>query len=344
MVKVTILGAGVTGMMIAGSLPRHHDITIVAEYLPGDYDTKEWASPWAGAIWVGVHDSAPREQTMQLEGLMGLWRLAETNPESSVRQIKMTEIMDRGSKSEVWYAHKVPNFRFLSGQDLPEGTIYGMEYKTAVLTPQKFLLWLYERLRKRGIEFLRTRVSALADLKGLGHDVLINATGIGAETLVDVQEKNLVMNRLQCVVAKAPDTYNQLFIRRGHGGYYSTAFSRGDGTVYCGGVLTQEDRSLAVSEDQRNTICRNAHLNQPHVFPSPDPKDWPILHDHVGLYATMDSKVGGVRCEKETIDGQRVVHAYGQNAGGYGYSFGLAREVVRLTEDYLFELPASSKI
>ncbi|CAI0642181.1 unnamed protein product [Colletotrichum noveboracense] len=344
MVKVTILGAGVTGMMIAGSLPRHYDITIVAEYLPGDYDTKAWASPWAGAIWVGVHDSAPREQTMQLEGLMGLLKLAETNPVSSVRQVKMTEIMDRGSKSDVWYAHKVPSFRFLSGEDLPEGAIYGMEYKTVVLTPQKFLLWFYERLQKRGIEFRRTKVSALADLKGLGHDVLINATGIGAETLEDVQEKNLVMNRLQCVVAKAPYTYNQLFIRRGHGGYYSTAFSRGDGTVYCGGVVTQGDRSLAVSEEQRNTICRNAHLNQPHVFPSPNPSDWPIIYDHVGLYATMDSKIGGARCERETIDGQRVIHAYGQNAGGYGYSFGLAREVVKLTEDYLFELPASSKI
>ncbi|KAH7240448.1 hypothetical protein MRS44_013042 [Fusarium solani] len=85
MVKVTILGAGVTGMMAAASLPRNYNVTIVAEHLPGDYDTKEWASPYAGAIWVGVYQSSPWEQKMQLEGLMGLLRLAETNPESSVR-------------------------------------------------------------------------------------------------------------------------------------------------------------------------------------------------------------------------------------------------------------------
>ncbi|CAH0021052.1 unnamed protein product [Clonostachys rhizophaga] len=344
MVKVTILGAGVTGMMAAASLPRNYNVTIVAEHLPGDYDTKEWASPYAGAIWVGVHQSSPREQKMQLEGLMGLLRLAETNPESSVRQIEMTEIMDRGTKADVWYAGKVPDFRFLSDEELPIGAIYGMKYKTVVLTPQKFLTWLYERLQARGIKFRRTRVSSLADLKGLGHDILINASGIGAENLKDVMEKNLTPWRLQCVVAKAPPTYDRLFIRRGDKGYYSTAFARLDGTVYVGGVLTENDRDLSISEEQRKKICQNAHNNQPDVFPSPDPKDWPILYDHVGVYATMDRRFCGVRCEKEVVDGQRVIHAYGQNAGGYVYSFGLAREVVSLTEDYIYELPAAGKL
>lgn len=38
------------------------------------------------------------------------------------------------------------------------------------------------------------------------------------------------------MVAKT-ENYNRLFIRRGPNGYYSTAFSRIDGTVYCGGRL-----------------------------------------------------------------------------------------------------------
>lgn len=241
-------------MMAAASLPRNYNVTIVAEHLPGDYDTKEWASPFAGAIWVGVHQSSPREQKMQLEGLMGLLRLAETNPESSVRQIEMTEIMDRGTKEDVWYAGKIPEFRFLSKEELPKGAIYGMKYKTVVLTPQKFLTWLYKRLQARGIKFRRTRVYSLAELKGLGHDVLINASGIGAEGLKDVMEKNLTPWRLQCVVAKAPPTYDRLFIRRGDRGYYSTAFSRLDGTVYVGGVLTENDRDLSISEEQRKKV------------------------------------------------------------------------------------------
>lgn len=58
----------------------------------------------------------------------------------------------------------------------------------------------------------------------------------------------------------------------------------------------------------------------------------------------MDPEVGGVRCEKEITGGQRVVHVYGQNAGGYVYSFGLAREVVNMVEDYLYELPVQQKL
>lgn len=348
-------------MMAASAFPRHYDITIIAEHLPGDYRTKEWASPWAGAIWVGVHDSSPREQQMQLEGLAGLLKLAKTNPGSSVRQIEMTEIMDRGSKDDVWYAGKIPNFRFMAADELPEGALYGMKYTTVVLTPQVFLLWLYERLQKRGIKFRRVKISRLSDLGGLGHDVLINASGIGSATLKDSPEKNLVINRLQCVVSKAPH-YDRLFIRRGPNGYYSTAFSRLDGTVYVGGVLTQGEHDMAIYDEQRDLvslihrglpfavkreltfgkICKNAHMNQPDVFPSPDPKKWPILYDHVGCWVTLNN--AGVKCEKEIVDEQKVIHAYGQNAGGYVYSFGLAREVVKLAESYLYGVPVTGKL
>lgn len=268
--KVTILGSGfvpcsssqllantrvpsITGMTVAASLPLDYEVTIIAQHLPGDPNTKEWSSPWAGAIWVGVHASHPAEQKMQLEGFAGLWRLAGTHPESSARRIEMTEIMDRGEKGDVWYAGKLPGFRFLSKDALPEGAIYGMKYWTVVLTPQKFLPWMYERLKARGVKFLRTRVSALSELQGLGHDVLVNAAGFGAQTLQDVREKNLKSWRLQCVVANN-DTYNRLFIRRGPNGYYSTAFSRLDGTVYCGGVLTEDTDGETISEEDRATV------------------------------------------------------------------------------------------
>lgn len=119
---------------------------------------------------------------------MGFLRLADTNPESSVRQIEMTETMVRGTKEDVWYAGNAPDFRFLSKEELPDGVIYGMKHKTVVLTRTKFVIWLCERLQARGIKFKRTRVYSLADLKGLGHDILINASGIRAENLKDVME------------------------------------------------------------------------------------------------------------------------------------------------------------
>jgi hypothetical protein len=40
-----------------------------------------------------------------------------------------------------------------------------------------------------------------------------------------------------------------------------------------------------------------------------------------------------VRVEKEVLNGQKVVHAYGTTIGGYIHSFGLAEEVARLVEE-----------
>jgi hypothetical protein len=41
----------------------------------------------------------------------------------------------------------------------------------------------------------------------------------------------------------------------------------------------------------------------------------------------------GIRVEREEIDGQKVIHAYGTTIGGYIASFGLGLEVARLLEE-----------
>ena len=72
-------------MAIASMLSRSHDVTIVARDLPGDGDSVGWASPWAGACFLGLDGSTPKEQKMQRDSFAFLWALAATNPESSVR-------------------------------------------------------------------------------------------------------------------------------------------------------------------------------------------------------------------------------------------------------------------
>lgn len=51
-----------------------------------------------------------------------------------------------------------------------------------------------------------------------------------------------------------------------------------------------------------------------------------------------------MRIETEKRAGQNIVHAYGQEAGGYCYSFGLAREVVGKVADVVHELPLTSHL
>lgn len=81
-------------------------------------------------------------------------------------------------------------------------------------------------------------------------------------------------------------------------------------------------------------IVRRAHENLPQHFPSTDPNSYTVLRDIVGI---RPERNGGVRVEKEVINGQKVVHAYGTGGGGYAFSFGVAREVAKLVNEYVFE-------
>lgn len=72
-------------MAVASMLSRSHEVTIVARDLPGDKPSHRWASPWAGAVFLGLDGSTAREQKMQRDAFSFLWALADSNPESSVK-------------------------------------------------------------------------------------------------------------------------------------------------------------------------------------------------------------------------------------------------------------------
>jgi len=82
-------------------------------------------------------------------------------------------------------------------------------------------------------------------------------------------------------------------------------------------------------------LVRRAHETLPDYFPSSKPRDYVVVGDSVGL---RPLRIPEVRVEVETVGSQKVVHAYGTTAGGYIYSFGLAREAVRLVNELLFEI------
>lgn len=64
--------------------------------------------------------------------------------------------------------------------------------------------------------------------------------------------------------------------------------------------------------------------------------DFDIIRDNVGI---RPGRPSGVRVEKELVDGQQIVHAYGTGGGGYVFSYGLARAVAKLVNDFLFTSP-----
>jgi hypothetical protein len=320
-------------MAVASMLSRAHEVTIVARNLPGDDESLDWASPWAGAVFLGLDGSTPNEQKMQRDAFAYLWSLAITNPESSVRRIEMNDFQDSTTLDKIWYQDLMPEFRVMSKDELPKGVILGMSYKTVVLTPITFLPWLAKRLKNSGVTFLRKNVGSLAELKSLGHDVLVNATGCGSKFLRDVADPNVQQVRGQTILVKTD--YNKILMR--HGKDYTYVIPRLDGTAILGGIKQVDNTDPVVDVDLRNDILRRIHENAPEVFKGSKIENVEIIRDNVGI---RPARVGGVRVEKERNGGQNIVHAYGTGGGGYVFSFGVARAAGTLVNDFLFTPPA----
>ncbi|KAH6873429.1 hypothetical protein B0T10DRAFT_588801 [Thelonectria olida] len=342
MVNITILGAGVTGMTIASQLPTDCKITIVGKHLPCDPNDFDYASPWAGACWVGVPDSSPRDQKLQLDAYAGLWKFASEHPDAGLRISDVTEIMEYGSPDAIWFQSSIPGFRFLESDELPPAATWGMTYKSIIISPPVFLKWMRARLEARGVEFQRVDIQSLDDLKGRGHDILVNASGASSKQLGGVADKSLIPIRLQSIIVEKK--YDQGFIYRGRDGYYFNIFGRPDGTCYLGGFKDFGAEDRAIYDYQRQTILTRGHKVLPDVLPSDKPEDYKLLYDIATTYMYRPQENGGTRVEKEIVNGQKVVHAYGQEAGGFTYSFGVARAASELVAEYAYELPISSHL
>jgi D-amino-acid oxidase len=237
-------------MAIASLLSRHHKVTIIAKNLPGDDLTLDWASPWAGAVFLGLDGSNSREQKMQLDSFAVLWRLAISNPESSVKRIEMLDFHDDKSIDEIWYRGKMPEFRVIRSDELPKGVKVGMSYMTVVITPKIFLPWLRKRLEESGVVFKRAHIDSLTEAKSPDHDILVNATGFGPKFLDDIKDEHVQLVRGQTVHVKS--NYNKIFMR--HGKDYTYAISRLDGTCILGGIKQYDQTDPVVDMDIQQDV------------------------------------------------------------------------------------------
>lgn len=236
-------------MSIASQLSKDYDITVVARDLPGDELSQQWASPWACAGWVALGFS-PLEQKMQLDSLAYCTKLAKFHPESSVRITELTDLHDVGATTakELWSYGRVPGFEELDVSKLPESQKTGVavKYPSFVLTPSVFLPWLRQRLEAAGVKFKRiSTIQSLDELADMGHDVLVNASGLASLTLTDVLDTKIITDRTYTTLIKSD--YDKIFVRR-TASEYTYIFGRGDGTTVLGGIsepVDNEPRSKA---------------------------------------------------------------------------------------------------
>lgn len=249
-------------MAIASQLSKEYGVTVVARDLPGDASSEDWASPWACAGWVALGLGSPQEQKMQLDALSYLCKLALSHPESSVRVAELTDVHGAGATKveELWCHGRLP-MEVLKASQLPEERSHSLtvRYSTFVLTPSVFLPWLRVQLESTGVKFQRIKtVTSLADLSYLEHDVLVNASGLASQSLVDVKDENIITDRTYTILVKS--RYDNSFVRR-YATEYTYIFGRGDGTVCIGGISEPVTNEIRSTKDVRSHVSASHPLS-----------------------------------------------------------------------------------
>ena len=134
-------------------------------------------------------------------------------------------------------------------------------------------------LEAQGVMFKHMRVEALADLKGMAHDVLINATNAGAMSLGGMKtegktdvEPNLELRDVLSAKERMRLIKRSQALKYGHS--WTTSPLESANIV----ILFQ--------------IMRRQHENQPDVFPSPNLRDYDFITDHTGVFYYRPRKDG----------------------------------------------------
>ncbi|KAA1468099.1 nucleotide-binding domain-containing protein [Dentipellis sp. KUC8613] len=349
---VVILGAGVIGLTFAylltdGAGSENYKVTIVARDMPEDLDSQAFASPWAGANWSPMQYDE-RLHKWEKQTFDRLWDMAPTG--LTLRSPSKVYFEQEDIENELWWKDLVRNIRPLNlDPSLPSNIKKAVEFDTVSLNPGVYLPWLKSQLVSRGVEFVKRRLVSLNEVHTIAKDAVavVNATALGARSLIGVQDTKVFPIRGQTIVAIAPKANEFVTIipeTKGFDATYLIPRPSPPGMVLIGGTFQPNNWDTSVDKATADGIFQRAKALVPALG---DPETRIISHN-VGL---RPAREGGPRVETEYIElplsGELVpqisdadtgagtkktliVHAYGFGPAGYQQSWGAAAEAVGL--------------
>jgi len=201
-----------------------------------------------------------------------------------------------------------------------------------------YLTYLADKLKSYGVPFIRQRVSALDEAYDIPHigpvDLVINATGLGAKSLLGVQDSKVFPARGQTVLVKAPNVLTNYgcrdtdFLPKGESMYIIPRPSP-EGHVILGGTFLPNVYSTLPDPEVAERILKNAYDLCPALSNGQGWEKIEVVKHNVGLRPCRE---GGARIELEermtgegkllpaSVKGKGrkvgVVHAYGIGPAG----------------------------
>lgn len=307
--RCTIVGAGVSGLSSGIRLLENgHDVQIVSEKF-----SPETVSDVAAAVWYPfLVKPANRADNWGIETYDFLESLCDSAPEAGVRMRDGREYLRSIVDLPPW-SKDISAFRILEKFEIPEGYVFGWEFRVPVIDMPLYMPWLKSRFEFLGGTFKQELVKKLEDLEG---EVVVNCVGLGARELCgDDQVK--------------PARGQIIFIDQDPGiGHFDQqpetltyTIPRSNVTVL-GGTAQIDDWDLEIREDDNDLILSKVEA----IWPELDRSK--IIGGTVGLRPSRTE----VRLEEEYVNGSRIIHNYGHGGAGVTLSWGCANEVVSILE------------
>ena len=305
--RCTVVGAGVSGLSCAVKLlEAGHEVVVISDRFSPDT-----VSDIAAAIWYPFLTApADRADGWGVATYTELERLSEHEPQSGVRMRDGREYLRQAVDPPEW-SEDIAAFRILDDSEIPEGYVFGWQFRAPVIEMQLYMPWLRSRVEALGGSFVQSFVEDLNEVSG---EVVVNCVGLGARELCGDEEVR-------------PARGQVIFIDQDPGiGHFDQqpetltyTIPRSDVTVL-GGTAQVDDWGMDIRAEDDDLILSKVEALWPELDRSR------IIGGAVGLRPSRSE----VRLEVEYIGERRVVHNYGHGGAGVTLSWGCAEEVANL--------------
>jgi D-amino-acid oxidase len=310
--RAVVVGSGISGLTTAISLlEAGHDVRIVAAE-PSSATT----SAVAAAVWFPTH-VAPWERVSGW-GAHTFEVLAE-QAAARVPGVLMRESLGlyRTPPGEPAWTAAVGSVRAAEADELPHGYEYGLRFAVPLAEMPRYLPWLVSRVHALGGQITPRVLRSLDDV-GVGTDVVVNCTGLGARDLVG--DESVYPVRGQIVRVRNPGLTMSVRDEE-HPGGRAYVHPRTEDCIL-GGTLDENQWDTTPDPAVGAAILARCTDVVPAL------RDAEVLEHVVGLRPGRPT----VRLEEgeRLRSGARVVHNYGHGGSGITLCWGCARQVTAL--------------
>jgi len=305
--RCTVVGAGVSGLSCAVRLlEAGHEVEVISDRFSPDT-----VSDVAAAIWYPFLTApADRADGWGVATYAELERLAEQESDSGVRMRDGKEYLREAVDPPEW-SEDIAAFRILDDSEIPEGYVFGWQFRAPVIEMPLYMPWLRSRVEALGGSFVQSFVEDLNEVSG---EVVVNCVGLGARELCDDEDVRPARGQI-------------IFIDQDPGiGHFDQTpetltytIPRSDVTVL-GGTAQIDDWGMDIRPEDYDLILSKVEALWPQLDRSK------IVGEAVGLRPSRSE----VRLEVEYIGEKKVVHNYGHGGAGVTLSWGCAEEVANL--------------